>query len=192
MISTSWWSYFLNCIQDYTHELYVFRGREKSEGEQRGKNCSLGYGIKILLWVLQGRSVLLEMSHGTVMHFSWRTTHKPWCHTKAEGGMWWRWIREAPGQTVTVFLKIMCRIIAHVHLLWKLHSIHLYGLEFILILLILCWKESSSADQHSPEGSHHSVHCRAGWHTSHQTPPSVFWKEGLAQLRSTQSHWAFL
>lgn len=120
------------------------------------------------------------------MHFSWRAD-KPWCHTKAEGGLWWRWVREAPGQTVSVLLKSIYRITAHIHLLWKLHSIHLYGREFILILLILCWRESSSADQHAPVSSHHSAHCRAGWHTSHQTPPSVLWKEGLAQLRSTHS-----
>lgn len=120
------------------------------------------------------------------MHFSWRAD-KPLCHTKAEGGLWWRWVREAPGQTVSVLLKSIYRIAAHIHLLWKLHSIHLYGREFILILLILCWRESSSADQHAPVSSHHSAHCRAGWHTSHQTPPSVLWKEGLAQLRSTHS-----
>lgn len=63
----------------------MFISRQRWEGTKGKKQYSVEYEIRILLWLLQGLPVLLEMSHGTVMHFSWRGADKPLCHTKAEG-----------------------------------------------------------------------------------------------------------
>lgn len=113
----------------------------------------------------------------------------PCVTSKQRGGLWWRWIREAPGKIVTVLLKSLCRITAHIHSLFKLYWIHFYGLEFILLERELqCWPAC-------PWGSHHSAHSGAGWNTTHRGFCTNQWvlegRTGSAQVHS-QSHWALL
>lgn len=63
-------------------------------------------------------------------------------------------------------LKKICRIINHICLPLKLHSIHYRGLEFILLILCLAWQltcwplcpwggPAAAAAQHAPGLAHH-------------------------------------